>query len=128
MWEEFRGFGRLIGVDMADHVPLSFVQIAERLGFDCKFLNAILAENAKSCGIGLTNLLRRNSFCDPHQRDLLGRAIGAARRGMYLLPHLRDVFADGHKRREPLRTLRYTKENSREQYPTTLSIQHGRGR
>src|SRR5256885_2170980 len=104
MWEEFRGFASLIGLEVADHVPLSVVQIAERLGFGCKFLNAILAENAKSCGVGFMNLLGRKSFCHPHQRDLLWRAIGAARRGVYLLPHLRDVFADTHKGREPLRT------------------------
>ena len=66
MCEKLRGFRSLVGLEVADHVPLGFRQIAHRLGFRRKLLNAILAEDAQSSGIGFADLFRGHRFRDTH--------------------------------------------------------------
>src|SRR5579864_8707685 len=96
---------------MADHVPLRRGVIAQSIAFPSNLLHTIFSERANAGGVSLADLIGRDHLGDGHQFNVRRTAVCAASRGVDLFPYSRDVVCDAHAKQEPLRTLRYTKEN-----------------
>src|SRR5437667_8063247 len=83
---------------MSDHVPLSIAQFAHCLCLGGKFLHPVLAKDANSSLICLTNVPGWKSLADGQEPDLLWIASGAASGSGNALMDMPDVFSNRHGR------------------------------
>src|ERR1700694_235568 len=82
---------------MPDHVPFGVAQIAQGFYFACKFLYAVLAEDAQSSSVGFVNRFWRKCFTDCHQRDFFTLAASYFGCCCDTFLDFRNIFRDRHK-------------------------------
>src|ERR1700719_4630231 len=82
---------------MTYHVRFGVAQIAQGFYFACKFLYAVLPEDAQSSNVGFVNRFWRKCFTDCHQRDFFTIAASYFGCCCDTLMDFRNIFRNRHK-------------------------------
>jgi len=76
--EELGGAGGFVGLEGADEVKFGSVKCGEMLRFVLELLDAVLAEEALTGGVGFEDDPDRVDLADGHERNLMLGAFGSA--------------------------------------------------
>lgn len=94
--EELCGAGGFVGLEGADKVELGVGQGCEVARLFLELLDAVLAEEAVTCGVGLEDGLDGMDLADGHEGYVAGGAVGLAAGVGYLVVQAAKVVGDGH--------------------------------